>query len=190
MKKQNNSNSVTPSTITIPGKALQSGFCLYIHEIVNAQGSPVAYYVGITGDNHYPSARSPFHRLAGHFDRAAGSTQRQLGNAIESKFEDYLLEDLTIKMHYYSITGFAPITGATNKKGVNHFSSPRFADKLTEFRIRRKEVLDLENWVISLFRDQDLLLLNKTTTPANRPTQPDLLAIAADITTRFLSGQK
>lgn len=189
MKKQLSPSPTTPATITIPGRALQSGFCLYVHEILNVQNQAIAYYIGMTGDNHYPSARSPFHRLAGHFDRSGGSTQRQLGNALESQLGSHALEDLTIKMHYYHITGFAPIEGATNKKGPNHFTAPQFANKLTAYKRRRKQVLGLENYIIALFRSRNILLLNKTTTSATRPMDDDLMGIVLDIDKRFLSDQ-
>jgi hypothetical protein len=114
-----------------------------VHEIVDVKNQPVAYYVGMTGDNHYPSARSPFHRLAGHFDRAAKSTQRQLSDAIEDKLGDLELANLTIKMHYYPISGFVPIEEAINKMGPDHFTAPRFAEALAAYRLRHKEVLGL-----------------------------------------------
>jgi hypothetical protein len=92
-------------------------------------------------------------------------------------------------MHYYHITGFAPIEGATNKKGPNHFTAPQFANKLTAYKRRRKQVLGLENYIIALFRRRNILLLNKTTTSATRPMDDDLMGIVLDIDKRFLSDQ-
>jgi hypothetical protein len=153
-----------PSIITIPGQALQSGFCVYVQEVLHDENS-LGYYVGMTGDNHYPSARSPFHRLAGHFDRAARSTQRQLGRAIDALLTTHGLDlsDLTLRMHYYPISGFEPIKEASNKKGsANYFKLPQFAAKLLAYRNRRREVLTLENHIIWLFHQGSLNILNKT----------------------------
>jgi hypothetical protein len=156
---------MSPSIITIPGQALQSGFCVYIQEVLHNEKA-LGYYVGMTGDNHYPSARSPFHRLAGHFDRAAGSTQRQLGKAIDALLSNHGLHlpDITLRMHYYPISGFKPIKAASNKKGsANYFKLAKFDQERTAYQDRRRQVLALENHLIWMFRQGPHKLLNKTT---------------------------
>lgn len=176
-----------PATIIIPGRSLVSGFCVYIHEIIGPDGQALAYYVGMTGDNHYPSARSPFHRLAGHFDRAAKSTQAQLANALREKLVEHHISDLTIKMHYYPISGYEPIAGATNKKGSGtYFGLPQFARKLQAYYKRRNMVLQLENHIITLFSASNLLLLNKKIVTTEQPQQKELRKIIEDVRERFL----
>jgi hypothetical protein len=176
------------SIIIIPGQALQSGFCIYIQEVLHDK-KVLGYYVGMTGDNHYPSARSPFHRLAGHFDRASKTTQRQLGKAIDLLLKEHniLLSDLTIRMHYYPISGFEPITNASNKKGADdYFKLPRFATELFAYKTRRRQVLALENHVIWLFGQMPEKLLNRTYGIEKEPNDAELVGILAAVTLSFL----
>lgn len=65
------------NTIEIDGALFNDGFSIYLMELTD--GSNTFYYVGMTGDSYYPSVRSAFHRLGGHFDRAAHYKQNQLG---------------------------------------------------------------------------------------------------------------
>lgn len=176
---------MSPSIITIPGQALQSGFCVYIQEVLHG-GKPLGYYVGMIGDNHYPSARSPFHRLAGHFDRAARSTQRQLGKAIDALLVEHNLDlpDITLRMYYYPISGFTPIPGISNKKGAdNYFGLPKFATELLAYRSRRREVLTLENHLIWMFHQGALNLLNKTPGAENLFDDEEMVEIVGTVST-------
>lgn len=178
---------MSPSIITIPGQALQSGFCVYVQEVLH-NDQALGYYVGMTGDNHYPSARSPFHRLAGHFDRASRSTQRQLGKAIDALLVAHNLDlpDITLRMHYYPISGFTAIPEASNKKGAdNYFGLPEFATELLVYRNRRREVLALENHLIHLFKTRSRQLLNKTSGSAQAPEEKELLKIVRAVQHAF-----
>ena len=99
-------------TIEIDGALFDEGFCIYLMELKD--GADTFFYVGMTGDNYYPSARSAFHRLSGHFDRAERSTQNQLGKHIGERGS---YAGIKLKMHYFPIEGFIPIEGASKKKG-------------------------------------------------------------------------
>ena len=78
------------------------------------KGKKKYYYVGMTGDNHYPSARSILHRLSGHIDLSKQSTQSQLQLAILDLFGKKKgqrltlgeLKTLQIKLHHWAIPGF------------------------------------------------------------------------------------
>jgi hypothetical protein len=72
------------TTITIPASALNPGFSVYVLEI--ACNKEYRYYVGMTGDGHFPSARSSFSRLAGHFDTNKSSTQAQLKKELAANY--------------------------------------------------------------------------------------------------------
>lgn len=156
-------------------------------EVTDQSDRCLAYYVGMTGDNYYPSARSAFHRLAGHFDRASRTTQRQLGNGIDRQLANYNLNDLVIKMHHYAIDGFVPIEGASNKKGPDHFSKPKFTEQYAAYRTRRSAVHQLEQYVIHLFHQADVKVFNKNVRQANLPKNGDLVSIANDVKRRFLN---
>ena len=41
------------------------------------------YYIGMTGDPYYPSARAAFHRISGHLELSSSSTQNQLQIALK-----------------------------------------------------------------------------------------------------------
>lgn len=62
-------------TLEINGEFFQSGYAVYIVEIT--RGTKKHFYIGQTGDAHYPMARSPFYRMSGHFEYRK-STQNQI----------------------------------------------------------------------------------------------------------------
>jgi hypothetical protein len=142
--------------ISIPGKVLHPGFSIYLFEILH--GNEKYFYVGMTGDNFYPSARSAFHRLSGHFDLAGNSTQNQLLTALKSiKQIDFEAdENLIIKMHHFAIPGFTKWKGSL--KGVKKGDLENDKD-YSEYKKIQREVLALENTLIFCFQDK---LLNKT----------------------------
>lgn len=69
-------NSKLYNTLEIPGSFLVPGFCIYVLEIVKEKQK--WFYIGMTGDPHYPSARAAFHRISGHLELSKRSTQNQL----------------------------------------------------------------------------------------------------------------
>jgi hypothetical protein len=101
-------------TISFNGLALHPTFSVYLFEI-KKEGQKY-FYVGMTGDSHYPSARSILHRLAGHIDLSKRSTQSQFIKALQSKVfkkEELNHEDLTqlsIQLHHWPIEGFTPFS--------------------------------------------------------------------------------
>jgi hypothetical protein len=72
-------------------------------------------YVGMTGDRKHPMARSPFYRMAGHFNQLSASTENQIIKGIREhcdisdKDQAGLvakLEQLIITYHAYPLTPF------------------------------------------------------------------------------------
>ncbi len=73
-------------TLEIPGSFLVPGFCIYVLEIVKEKQK--WFYIGMTGDPHYPSARSAYYRLVGHLELNQRSTQNQLRITVNQKLSE------------------------------------------------------------------------------------------------------
>lgn len=147
-------SNVKYRTIEIDGAFFNEGFCIYLMELLMELKDNVKehtfLYVGMTGDNYYPSARSAFHRLSGHFDRAERSTQNQLGKHIGER-NSYA--GIKLKMHYFPIEGFIPIEGASNKKGdKDYFLQPKFAEPYRKYKDTQSRVAKLEKHIIFKLR--------------------------------------
>ncbi len=74
------------NTLEIPGLFLVPGFCIYVLEIVKEKQK--WFYIGMTGDPHYPSARSAYYRLVGHLELNQRSTQNQLRIAMREQLSE------------------------------------------------------------------------------------------------------
>lgn len=153
------------SCIEFNGGLLNPSFSIYLFEIIKAKDETY-FYVGMTGDNHYPSARSILHRLGGHIDLSKKSTQSQFIIAIKALFkkrkEDHLspeqLSSLTIKLHHWPVDGFVKWDGdmRTIDKTIPQYQ--------TYIDIRNR-VAALENKIIYDFTGR--YLLNKTAGNSN-----------------------
>lgn len=103
MKHIPDSNNLK-NTLEIPGSILVPGFSIYVLEIKKEREK--WFYIGMTGDPHYPSARAAFHRISGHLELSKRSTQNQLRIALSEKLgikDDKDLEKITIEMYHYPI---------------------------------------------------------------------------------------
>ncbi len=94
------------NTLEIPGSFLVPGFSIYVLEI--KKGKKKYFYIGMTGDPYYPSARAAFHRISGHLELNRRSTQNQLMLALREMGikNDKDFEKINIKMYHYPIKGF------------------------------------------------------------------------------------
>ncbi len=131
--------------LSFSGKMLLSGFSVYLFRISN--GTDKFFYVGMTGDNHYPSARSAVHRFSGHFELQSRSTQNQLGRQLTKKGEAWIANS-TIELFHWPIDGFKEWKGSYNeqyKKGLNKEEKAQYE----AYKFIQKEVLALEKFVIS-----------------------------------------
>lgn len=132
------------NVIEFSGKMLKPEFSVYLFEIKTKADR--YFYVGMTGDGYYPSARSAIHRLSGHFERNIRSTQNQVSLAI-SKNGKLNLEDAKITMHHWPIPGFEvwsePLKG---------FKPERLKDlqrkKYKKYQLERNKILKLEQYLI------------------------------------------
>jgi hypothetical protein len=145
------------NTLEIPGSFLIPGFSIYLLEI--KRGSDKWFYIGMTGDPHYPSARAAFHRISGHLELSKRSTQNQLLLALDKlgikDAEDF--NELTIKMHHYPVEGFKRITNEILRNEL--VKELKLTDEYKNYKLIQKKVLALENALIYKLKDK---LLNKT----------------------------
>jgi hypothetical protein len=83
-----NKKKTTNTYLEIDGRFLVPGVSIYLLEVEcrYKKYSGKYFYVGMTGDNYYPSARSAMHRLAGHIEKAKPSTQNQLSKGFRRIF--------------------------------------------------------------------------------------------------------
>lgn len=140
------SNWKNHSCIEFSGLALHPTFSIYLFEI--EKGEEKFYYVGMTGDGHYPSARSILHRLAGHIDLGKKSTQSQFIKGLKKDAfkgkekltaEDW--ETLHIKLHHWPIPGLEPWEGdlsGIDKEDIDYI----------KYKETQSEVLNLEKKII------------------------------------------
>lgn len=146
------------NTLEIPGSFLVPGFCIYVLEIVKEKHK--WFYIGMTGDPHYPSARSAYFRLVGHLELNNRSTQNQLRVALKEKIgiiseEDF--KNVTIKMHHYPIPGFKKLNvKLSDNEAVKQL---KLTPAYKEYKKIQQQVLALENALIFELKDK---LLNKT----------------------------
>lgn len=146
------------NTLEIAGTFLVPGFSIYVLEI--KKENEKWFYIGMTGDPHYPSARAAFHRISGHLELSKRSTQNQLRIALSKELgiiDDKDLEKITIKMYHYPIEGFKKITDKTLDDELVKQLKPTEAYK--EYKTIQQKVLALENLLIFELKDK---LLNKT----------------------------
>lgn len=145
-------------TLEIPGSFLIPGFSIYVLEIIKENKK--WFYIGMTGDPYYPSARSAFHRLAGHLELNNRSTQNQLLIALKEKLNVNSINDLKnlkIKMHHFPIEGFKKITD--NKLDKVTMQNLLKTEEYKQYKKIQRKVLILENALIYKLEDK---LLNKT----------------------------
>lgn len=146
------------TTLEIPGSFLVPGFCIYVLEIVKEKQK--WFYIGMTGDPHYPSARSAYFRLVGHLELNKKSTQNQLRVALKEKIginseEDF--KNVAIKMHHYPIPGFTKLN--VKLSDIEVVKQLKLTQEYKEYKKTQMQVLALENVLIFELKDN---LLNKT----------------------------
>lgn len=75
----------------------QSGYYVYVVTIQYKRKN--YFYIGMTGDRHHLTARSPFYRMNGHFIRGK-STQNQIVKGIEDKLGLEVTDELLSQMRF------------------------------------------------------------------------------------------
>lgn len=140
------------------GSFLIPGFSIYLLEILKEKQH--FFYIGMTGDPFYPSARAAFHRLSGHLEKVKNSTQNQLWIALKKEIGITDLKEfakLKIKMHYFPIEGFITWKGENMKH--EYIKANQHTEEYKEYIKLQSMVLQLEKSLIYEFSEH---LLNHT----------------------------
>lgn len=144
--------------LEVEGSLLKPGFCIYLMEIRHEKDK--LFYLGMTGDPIYPSARAAFHRLSGHLELTHHSTQNQLKVAFDEKGID--LENCRVIMHHFPIPGFIKweLTKTMRWDELNrHRDTPEYR----HYKANQEQVLSLEKALIYWLKKELVeRLLNKT----------------------------
>jgi len=155
--------TIAYNKLEIKGSLLVPGFSIYLFEIVG-KGKPL-YYVGMTGDPFYPSARAAFHRISGHLELTSHSTQNQIMKALKQKFGAAELETifpkLIITMHHYPIGGFEK--WKYESLSADDVKKHRTEKEYVEYKKRQTVIEEFEDFLIFELRERiGDRLLNKT----------------------------
>lgn len=168
--------------IEFSGLALNPCFSIYLFEI--SKGEKKFFYVGMTGDSHYPSARSILHRLAGHIDLGPNSKQSQFITALKNDvfgsktITQEQLREINIKLHHFPIQGFKPWRSSFKELDKNH-------QDYKAYKTIQEKVLNLENKIISDFK---LKLLNKTKGNSSINLKDDRLSNIYEQVNKIING--
>ncbi len=132
--------------LEIDGTLLIPGFSIYLLKIIHK--SNIFFYVGMTGDPYYPSARSAFHRIVGHLELSKRSTQNRLHRALNKKgiITNADRKKLIIKMYHFPIEGFVkwPYNDMSSETIKNNENSKHYRN----YKKVQKKVCSLENAII------------------------------------------
>lgn len=145
--------------LSFSGKMLFPGFSIYMFELIYDNNN-CFYYVGMTGDNYYPSARSAIHRLSGHFERAKTSTQNQIKIKLDNT-KELDLNKLEVKMHHWSIEGFEPLRASLANFKIDSLNTKE-KSKYDEYKKMQSEILSLEKALIYFLNKKKVNVINKT----------------------------
>lgn len=144
--------------LEIDGQMLVSGFSIYVLEIRYLRKK--YFYIGITGDPVYESARSAFYRLSGHLEyKNKRSSQNQLYKALTEIFKvqnhvewEKCISKTKIVMHRFSIDGF-------EAKVITQRASE-------SYKLKQKELARVEDNIILELRERfgkaNNVILNRT----------------------------
>ncbi|MBC9812899.1 hypothetical protein H9Y05_10495 [Crocinitomicaceae bacterium CZZ-1] len=165
------------NTLEFSGAMLLPSFSIYVYEIITEE--KVYFYIGMTGDPFYPSARSAIHRLSGHFEKLDRSTQNQVHKALTELNID--LNNTTIKLHHFPITGYEEWQGSKQHQFINDIrKSKEYQDsderkKYEAYKRKQQEIAAFESYLIKNKRNLGNRLLNKTSDSSKNFETPEYL---------------
>ena len=97
-----------PTIIELKPEWFKVGYYVYI--VVIEYRNNNYYYVGMTGDRKYETARSPFYRMGGHLSQLQSSTQNQIIKGLKEKLHiqdiETALTEMTLTYYCYLIDSF------------------------------------------------------------------------------------
>jgi hypothetical protein len=91
-----------PTIIELQPEWFKMGYYVYI--VLIQYKSKKYFYIGMTGDRKYKTARSPFYRMGGHFSQLKSSTQNQIIKGLQNKLsiDDVETALPNMRFTYYS----------------------------------------------------------------------------------------
>jgi len=164
--------------LEVSGSWLKPGFCIYLMDISHTDKR--FFYIGMTGDPNYPSARAAFHRLSGHLELTHHSTQNQLKTAFDQN--NMRIEDCHITMHHFPIGGFTPWKLSSMKwEELNKY---RTTPEYLAYKKHQQKVLQLEKALIYTYSQQlGNRLLNRTKGKQYKTVLQDFKAMTEQLNT-------
>lgn len=126
-----------PTIIELKPEWFKSGYYVYIVVIEYEQQK--YFYIGMTGDRKYQTARSPFYRMGGHFNQLESSTQNQIVKGIRKKLGIADVEAVLTEMKF---TYYCYLIEAFDKNDSNLH------------KIKRNKAEKIESYLIEKFRNQ------------------------------------
>jgi len=133
--------TLEPTIIKLEPNWFLQGYYVYIVKITYKEVN--YFYIGMTGDRKYTTARSPFFRMSGHFNLTNSSTENQVIKGLRKvvNSEDNFQNELTnMDICYYSYK-------------INDFNSQDHHNK----RIQAEKI---ESWLIDQFKNEKLDIFN------------------------------
>ena len=144
----------------ISGSFLIPEFSIYLLEII--KGKKRFFYIGMTGDPFYPSARAALHRLSGHLEKTKTSKQNQLWIALRDIVgikDPSEFAKLNIKMHHFPIKGFKKWSGESMQHKI--INESKNSKEYLDYKKIQNDVLKLEKELIHAFKSPKLLNLTR-----------------------------
>lgn len=117
----------TPIEIVLRREWFEMGY--YVYVVVIRDKDKRYFYVGMTGDRNYTTARSPFYRMSGHFAQSSTSTQNQILESLKVIFPidgvDFALQNVDIVYYAYQMA----VWNKHDSK-LRHNQKRRFSEKI------------------------------------------------------------
>jgi len=123
-----------PTIIKLESDWFNVGYYVYLVGI--KYKSRKYYYVGMTGDRYHSTARSPFYRMGGHFNRVGSSTENQIIKGIKSVIDnstpiEILLPQMDITYYAYKVRNYV------HGQMQGHKGHRQFAEQVESFLMEK-----------------------------------------------------
>jgi hypothetical protein len=153
------------------GLLLKQGFSIYVFRL--SRGVKRYYYVGMTGDQYYPSARSAVHRLSGHLEVNSRSTQDQLIQSLSTivyglenvaDLKNNTLIDLEIEFFHFPVKGYVNWNHGFDHELLRKASDEKnkHYKEYSNYKMLQKKLFELEKSVIYWASNNKFKVLNKS----------------------------
>ncbi len=122
-----------PTIIELQPEWFKMGYYVYI--VVIEHKKKRYFYVGMTGDRKYETARSPFYRMGGHFSQIKSSTQNQIIKGMKNKLA---IEDVESALTEMRFTYYSYLIESFDRKDTStHHAKSKKAEQIESFVINK-----------------------------------------------------